>query len=169
VTRSTTAARGEAVGEVHFYHLTLAPLEAVLPVMLERCLSRGWRAEVRGGEPERLRLLDARLWTWRDDAFLPHGLAGEPHAERQPVLLTERRGGAGAGREALFLIDGAELDPREAAGLTRTALLFDGHDPAAVAAARGQWRAAAAAGLHAIYCAQEEGGWVRKAETGSPG
>ncbi|MEO0763962.1 MAG: DNA polymerase III subunit chi, partial [Pseudomonadota bacterium] len=64
---------------------------------------------------------------------------------------------AQADRAALFLAAGASLDPGEAAGRTRTALLFDGHDEAAVAAARTAWRTTVAAGLKAAYWAQDAG------------
>jgi len=154
------------VAEVRFYHLTEQPLDAALPVMLERCLERGWRAVVRGTLPERIESLDTRLWTWRDDGFLPHGRDGDPMAERQPVWLT-----CGPaipnGAVALFLIDGAEAPADEMAALESVAVLFDGHDPGAVDRARAQWKAVTGAGLAAVYWAQESGGrWVRKAASG---
>ena len=46
------------------------------------------------------------------------------------------------------------------------AILFDGHDPAALEHARGQWRSVTEAGLKAVYWAQTpEGGWVKRHET----
>ena len=50
------------------------------------------------------------------------------------------------------------------AGLEITAILFDGQDPAAVEAARSQWRDVTGAGLAAVYWAQEGGRWVKKHE-----
>lgn len=152
--------------EVRFYHLTEQPLEAALPVMLERCLDRGWRAVVRGTLPERIAALDTRLWTWRDDGFLPHGSTGDPTPARQPVWLT-----CGAdvpnGAVALFLIDGAEAAPDELAAFETVAILFDGHDEAALAQARAQWKAVTGAGLAAVYWAQDgDGRWVRRAQSG---
>ncbi|MEM8817951.1 MAG: DNA polymerase III subunit chi [Pseudomonadota bacterium] len=155
------------MSELGFYHLTQAPLEKVLPVMLTRAWERGWRSEVRGRDPARLDALDHVLWTFSQEIFLPHGQAGQPHADRQPVLLTTAPAPEGGPREALFLVDGAALDPAEAGARTRTALLFDGHDEAAVETARTEWRAATAAGLKAVYWAQgEKGGWEKKAESG---
>ena len=46
----------------------------------------------------------------------------------------------------------------------RVVLMFDGHDAEAVDRARGQWRAVSEAGLKAIYWAQDDGRWVKKAE-----
>ncbi|GMG82298.1 DNA polymerase III subunit chi [Paralimibaculum aggregatum] len=156
------------MAEVRFYHLTGSTLEQVLPVMLERCLERGWRAVLRGASQPRLEALDRLLWTWRDESFLPHGLAGAaPEGpEVHPVWLT-----AGeelpAGTAALFLIDGAAFAAEVASGLETVALLFDGRDPAAVDRARADWRQVVAAGLKAVYWAEDgNGGWVRRAEAG---
>lgn len=155
------------MAEVLFYHLTARPLEWALPEMLEKSLARGWRAVVRAGSAERAEALNAHLWTWRDDAFLPHGTAADGPGAAQPVYLT-----AGDevpnGAEVLFLVDGADEPPAGMARFARVALLFDGHDPAALEAARGQWKAVTAAGLPAVYWAQDEDGrWVRKAASGS--
>ena len=151
------------MAEVRFYHLTELPLERALPPMLERTLQRGQRAVVRGTDPARLAALDRQLWTYSDASFLPHGADGDPDPARQPVWLTTAAA-VPNGAEALFLVDGAEAAPEEMARMEVTAVLFDGHDPGAVEAARGQWRAVTAAGLAAIYWAQEGGRWVKRAE-----
>ena len=78
--------------EVWFYHLERSGLDQVLPELLEKTLARGWRALVRSTEPDRIEHLDGWLWTYRDDSFLPHALADEPEAERQPILLTAAEG-----------------------------------------------------------------------------
>ena len=64
------------MGAAYFYHLTRAPLEAVLPMLLEKSVAAGWRVMVRGTDDDRMKWLDERLWLGRDDGFLPHGLAG---------------------------------------------------------------------------------------------
>ena len=46
------------MGEVYFYHLTRAPLEATLPTLLARARGAGWRVAVRGTEQARLDWLD---------------------------------------------------------------------------------------------------------------
>ena len=151
--------------ELRFYHLIDSPLERALPRMLEMTLQRGGRAVVRGGHAERLKFLDTHLWTYQDDGFLPHGIDGDPDPELQPILLT-----AGPaipnGARTLFLIDGAEPDFEMIADLDLTAILFDGHDPSAVEAARAHWRKTVETGLTAVYWAQENGRWARKAEAG---
>lgn len=146
--------------EVWFYHLERTALDQALPELLDKTLAKGWRALVRSAAPERLEHLDGWLWTYRDDAFLPHGLAEEPDAARQPVLLTT--GEANLNRaEALFLIDGAEAESFD--GFVRCLDLFDGRDEAAVAAARGRWKAAKAKGCAVSYWRQTETGWTKQA------
>lgn len=155
--------------EALFYRLSTQPLERALPALLETCLTRGWRAVVRGGGRERLRALSEHLWSYRDDAFLPHGDASDGEAARQPIWLTdgpERPNDA----QALFLVDGAAPLAQDFAAFERVAILFDAADAEAVEAARGWWRDTTAAGVRAVYWAQrEDGGWSRKAESGATG
>ncbi len=148
-------------GEVWFYHLECSGLDQVLPELLDRTLQRGWKAVVRSSSPDRIDHLDGFLWSYRDEAFLPHGRADEPQAERQPVLLTTGQDNP-AGAEALFLIDGAE--PGEIDAYTRCLVLFDGRDPEAVALARQRWKAFKAKDLTVSYWKQgEQRGWERQA------
>ena len=96
--------------EVLFYHLQRQPLERVLPQLLERSVERGWRVVVQAGSEERVEALDAHLWTYRDDSFLPHGTAaaGEPAA--QPILLTTAEHNPN-GATVRFLLDGVPIPP----------------------------------------------------------
>ena len=151
------------MGEAWFYHMTRNPLEATLPALLERALGAGWRVAVRGPDPARLDWLDQRLWLTADEGFLPHGRAGGAHDSAQPVLLTE--GAAANAAQCLVSVDGAEVTPDEVGAHERVMILFDGNDPAALDAARGQWRALTQAGCKAQYWSQEGGRWEKKAES----
>ena len=151
------------MGAVYFYHLTRQPLEAVLPMLLEKSLAAGWRCAVRGVDMRRLEWLDEKLWLGREDGFLPHGLAGGDHDALQPVLLTVDLVVAN-NPTAILAIDGAEVSPEEVAPLERVSILFDGNDDAALARAREQWKALTEAGCSAQYWSQESGHWEKKAE-----
>jgi DNA polymerase-3 subunit chi len=150
------------VTEVLFYHLEGQPLERVLPSLLERSLERGWRVAVQSSVEERIDALDAQLWTYRDDSFLPHGTHREPTAAEQPILLTVRDDNP-SGAVVRFLIDGAPM-PGDAQAYQRIVLIFDSSDDDAVAAARTRWSEAKSAGFDVTYWQADAGGrWVKKA------
>jgi DNA polymerase-3 subunit chi len=149
---------GGAMTEIFFYHLRRQPIENVLPALLEKSLERGWRAVVQAVSEERIAALDAHLWTYRDDAFLPHGTARDGDAALQPVLLTTGEDNPN-GAEVRFIIDGAAM-PADAEKYQRLVLLFDGDDEEAVTAARGRWRDAKLRGFVCTYWqCDEQGRW----------
>lgn len=148
------------MGNVLFYHLTRSPAEQLLPVLIGKSLQAGWRVELRGTDPDRMDWLDRQLW--QGDGFLPHGLAGGPHDDRQPVLLTRPGQDAANAPSCLMALDGVEVAADEMAGLQRACILFDGGDGAAVARAREQWKTLTAAGVTAEYWSEEDGSWQRK-------
>jgi DNA polymerase III subunit chi len=148
--------------EMLFYHLQRQPIEKVLPTLLEKSLERGWRVVVQGNSEERIEALDALLWTYRDDGFLPHGTWREPEAAAQPVLLTMTDSNPN-GASVRFLIDGAPV-PSDAAAYARIVVLFDGEDEDALKAARQRWSEARTQGFGATYWQLDEGGhWAKKA------
>ena len=147
--------------EVLFYHMQRRPVDAVLPPLLEKTLEKGWRAVVQSAFPERLSALDAHLWTYRDESFLPHAAADDPEASEQPVLLAADDGNLNAAA-VRFLIDGAEID--DAAGYERIVYLFDGRDEEGLGKARAYWKTMKDAGHDVTYWLEgEDGRWQKKA------
>ena len=147
--------------EVLFYHLSRQPLDKVLPGLLERTLERGWRAVVQAGSGERVDALDALLWTYADDSFLPHGTARDGMADQQPVFLTVKDDNPN-GATVRFLVDGAEAP--DLSGYIRAVYIFDGRDEDALVQARGEWKRIKAAGHAVTYWQQNENGrWEKKA------
>jgi len=150
-----------AVTEVLFYQLDRAPLDKVLPGLLEKTLARGWRAVVQAGSKERVEALDGLLWTYADDSFLPHGAARDGFTDRQPVFLTTGEDNPN-GATVRFLVDGAEAG--DLAAYARVVYLFDGRDEHALAQARLEWKRVKAAGLACTYWQQNaQGRWEKKA------
>ena len=148
--------------EILFYHLQGQKLEGVLTPLLEKSLERGWKVIVQGASEERIEALDAHLWTYRDDGFLPHGTWRESDAAAQPVLLTLTDSNPNAA-QVCFLIEGAAI-AADAQAYARIVLVFDGDDEDAVAAARAHWTNAKAKGFEATYWQpDEQGRWVKKA------
>ena len=145
--------------EVWFYHLERASLEQVLPELLEKTLARGWKARVASDSPDRIEAMDAWLWTYRDDSFLPHGRTDEPLADRQPVLVGPGTDNPNAA-QALFVVDG---DPGDLAGYLRCVVIFDGRDDSALQTARALWTRYRKAGHGVTYWKQGESrGWEKQ-------
>lgn len=146
--------------DILFYHLEQRPLESVLPMLVEKTLERGWRAVVECGSRERAEAIDGVLWTFRDDSFVPHGLAGESTDPDQPVLITTGPEN-GNGANVRFFVDRAV--PQSADGYERIVYLFSGHDPDAVTEARLAWRALSPGNTVTYWQQDADGRWAKKA------
>ncbi|MDR9395496.1 MAG: DNA polymerase III subunit chi [Roseovarius sp.] len=152
------------MGAAFFYHLTRRPLEATLPMLLDKARGAGWRVAVRGVAAERMEWLDQKLWLEPEEGFLPHGLAGGAHDADQPVLLTTASD-LPNGAACVMSIDGAAVTADEVQRLERTCILFDGHDAQAVQHARTQWKSLTDAGCAAQYWSEASGRWEKKADS----
>ena len=148
---------------VKFYHLTQRTLEATVRVLVDKSLGAGWRVSIRGTDRTALEALDAALWLGPEGSFLPHGLEGGEHDALQPVLL-----GAGPqnlnAAQCVMAVHSADVSAQDVAAMKRVFILFDGYDEAALAHARGQWKALTGAGVKAQYWSEETGRWEMKAE-----
>lgn len=146
--------------EVWFYHLERSTLDQVLPELLERTLKRGWRAQVRVNDPELRDAVSERLWVWREDSFLAHGLETDPHPARQPIIITSSVENLNRA-QALFIIDQSELG--EIGEWVRCFIIFDGRDDLATSRARETWRKLKAGHADLAYWKQTDEGWQRAA------
>ena len=148
------------MAEYWFYHLEASTLEGVLPGLLEKTLEKGWRALVKMPEAQ-LAELDNFLWTFRDDAFLPHGRHDEPQAELQPILLSATTDSA-KGFDAVFLLGGTSIADID--GVSRTMVMINGRSQEDVTRERGRWKDLKASGASlAFYQQDERGRWEKKA------
>lgn len=147
--------------EVLFYHLTESKLEDALPPLLEKSLERGWKVAVQTAGEERRDALDVRLWTFRDDSFMPHGSDTCSSPAEQPVLLTASQDNANTAT-VRFIVDGAEPPPIDA--YERIVFMFDGYDAEQLETARAQWKKLKGEGHALTYWQQSpEGRWQKKA------
>ena len=145
--------------EIGFYHLTRTPLARALPALLGRTLAAGERACVTCPDAVPRGALSEALWASADPAWLPHGGPDDGDADLQPIWLAPDDA-APNGARYLFLVHGATS--AKLAAFDRVLDLFDGGDDEAVAAARGRWKAAKAAGHALAYWQQGERGWRRR-------
>jgi DNA polymerase-3 subunit chi len=147
--------------EVLFYHLQNMTLEGVLPPLLEKSLERGWRVVVQSTSEERADALDAHLWTYRDDSFLPHATWRVADVADQPIVLAVEETNPN-GANVRFLVDNAPL-PSDSHTYERMVLVFNGDDADALAAARSAWADCKTRGFEVTYWqADERGRWQRR-------
>jgi DNA polymerase III subunit chi len=146
--------------ELLFYHLETRPLDSVLPVLLDKTIERGWKAVVEVGSAERLEALDAALWTYTDDSFLPHGVAGSEQDALQPVVLTTGPDNPNAAN-VRFFVDRAT--PSAAQDYERLVYMFNGHDSDAVTEARTIWRELKETYTLTYWQQDGDGRWSKKA------
>jgi len=148
--------------EVLFYHLERRSLDDVLPALVERTLERGQRALIKCESADRAAAIDNLLWTYDEKSFLPHAQIGDGDATRQPALITVEDANPN-GASVLFLVGGAAAPAWEASLVfARVALLFDGRDPQALAAARSAWTDAKSAGHDVTYWKESPSGKFEK-------
>ena len=138
---------------VDFYQLSRDSVERVVPVLAAKALDGGaWLLVVSGDAAQRAVLSEA-LWA-REGAFLAQGAAGEAHAERQPILLSEACDAIN-GADMVLLADG--LWRADAAAFARAMLLFDADQ---TAEARALWSELSDNGHDLrIFKQGETGGW----------
>ena len=129
-------------------------------MLLERSLERGWHAVIETSSRERAEALDAMLWTYRDDSFLPHGIAGDASDPDQPVLIATDDGNANAA-QVRFFVDRSV--PHSGEGYARIVYMFSGHDPDAVTEAREAWKALRDGNELTYWQHDDAGRWVKKA------
>lgn len=151
--------------EILFYHLTEKTLEQVLPGLLEKSLSRGWKVVVQLGSQEQVEAMDTHLWTYREESFLGHGFSSDGTENLQPVWLTMQDDNPNEAK-IRFLTGGAQID--EPSEYDRIVYMFDGHNNEAVEHARARWKlhkdASEKSGDEQTYWKQTpNGGWEKKA------
>lgn len=142
---------------VDFYQLSRDPAEVAVAQLAHAALTRaGERMLVVSGDDAQLARISEALWAHSPDSFLANGRAGEPHADRQPLLLSQ---GVAAENGAAFVLyaDGVWREPD--AGTMRVFLLFGDET---VEAARGLWRTIKAReGVEQNFWKQDGGRWVK--------
>ena len=105
--------------------------------------------------------LNERLWTFREDSFLPHGAAGDGDPASQPIFLTDADETPNAAALRV-LLDPADAPRFVADAAQEIVVLFEARDEEALTAARAAWKTLTGAGAPVSYWREgEEGEWVR--------
>ena len=128
-------------------------------------MAEGQRVVVQAASAEEVEALNERLWTYRDDSFLPHGAKRDGEPETQPVYLTDEATTIRTAPALRVLLSG--VDERRFAAWRSPARHppFDGRDEDAKARARKQWTPLKALGEPLSYWREgDDGGWTREDE-----
>jgi DNA polymerase III subunit chi len=144
--------------QLDFWQLSHDPVERVVALIAERTRGTGEKLLVVAADDEQRAALGRALWEAKPEAFLANGEAAAPHAERQPILLSETCEAANGARYVV-LGDGIWRDQAEQ--FERAFLLFG---EAGIEAARRIWRQFdGREDIERSYYAQEDGKWIKKA------
>ncbi|MEW7980318.1 MAG: DNA polymerase III subunit chi [Candidatus Sedimenticola endophacoides] len=102
----------------------------------EKAWRQGLRVYIHTNSEAESRHIDRMLWTYREDGFLPHDLAGEADPETNPVLIGSAAGGS---EEHQVLINLAREVPVFIGGFERVAEVID-HDSQVKQEGRARYR-----------------------------
>ena len=148
--------------DIGFYQLAQRRAEAVLPQLVNKALGAGHRLLIRTADAALLDRIDAALWSFAADSFVPHGIdtaLGPERAAAQAVLLSVAGDWQTNSADCLAQI-GGDL-PDDLTGLSRVLFLFDADS---LQVARARWRVVAKdADRCPVYWREGEGGRFEKA------
>jgi DNA polymerase-3 subunit chi len=147
--------------EFRFHHLERRRLDSALPDLLEAALAESLRVVVQVASAEAREAINERLWTYREDSFLPHGGPGDGDPASQPIFLTETDETPN-GAALRVLLNPADAERFVSADFARVVVLFEARDEEAMLAARAAWKALTAQRATLSYWKEDdEGGWAR--------
>ena len=124
---------------VDFYHLQKTSLEQVLPKLCEKAYATEKRIKILIDNEERVDFINSLLWTYSDEAFLPHGSKKDGFVENQPIFIScdvENENDA----KILILADGARPPVDFLQNFERVLNIFDGSNETALDLARNYWK-----------------------------
>ena len=150
------------MSQIDFYHLQKQSLEQVLPKLVEKAYATGKHIKIKVGNDARVEFINATLWTYDDEAFLPHGTKKDGFAKEQPIWISAEDDNPNQA-DMLFLVDGADIELAQAEQFTRIFNIFDGNDEHALQQARTFWKDISATNNSKNYFQQDENGhWHKK-------
>ncbi len=151
------------MSEIRFYHLERQSLDQILPIILGKALQNGHRILVKAPHANEVERLNTHLWTYNENAFLPHGSAKDKidNLQDQPIFLTDQDENANKA-DVLILTNGCESPHLN--DYTLICDMIDGRDEQAVSAARTRWKTYKDAEHDVTYWQQTpQGSWEKKA------
>lgn len=147
--------------EVRFYHLQKQTLDQALPLILEKAHTTGKNIVVRLSDEKEATRMNAHLWAYKTDSFMPHGCKKEGNASKQPIWLTSKDENPNNAK-ILILTNGTQSD--HMADFDLCCEMLDGRSNEQVTQARQRWKSYKEEGYDITYWMQSNsGGWEQKA------
>lgn len=143
---------------VDFYHLQRQTLEDVLPKLLEKAYSTDKKIKVKVGTEPRLDFLNSLLWTYSEEAFLPHGTTKDGMSDLQPIFLSADDN-IPNNATFLFLVDGADINISDISKYERVFNIFDGNSQDSLTQARTIWKELKLLNVELHYWQQDVNGY----------
>ena len=151
------------MSRIDFYHLQKQNLEDVLPKLVEKAYATGSKIKIKVGNEARVEFINSLLWTFDEEAFIPHGSKKDGFAKEQPIWLSSEDDNPNQA-EMLFLVDGAKFDLSIENNYSRIFNIFDGNNEESLQQARVFWKEVSALGFEKNYFQQDDSGrWNKKA------
>ena len=122
-----------------FYHLQKNTLDEALPKLLAKAYETGEFIKLKVGSALRVDFLNTLLWTFDEEAFLPHGAKKDGFCDMQPIYISSDDD-VPNGATLLFLADGADIEAQNAQNFKRIFVVFDGHNENELSKARRMWK-----------------------------
>ncbi len=153
--------QAESKTSVWFYHLLHTKLISALPTLLEKTLASNVNAKILMSDEEQLKDLDNKLWTYKNDSWLPHGMDNERIAKEYPILLSLNDDENINNAKFLFLLMGQ--DSKKIHDFQRVFVIFDSNDQLQLSQARKQWLEYKKLGVDMQYYQQTpNNSWIKK-------
>ena len=133
-------------------------MEKALPKLLEKVLEKEARAVVMA-LPEKMKVLNDSLWTYRPNSFLPHGTKEEGRPEDHPIWLTETLENP---NQSSYLVVTGGMPLPDLKGFTHCLYLFDGNVAPELSEARASWKQAKELSAPKYWQQTSEGVWEEK-------
>lgn len=147
---------------IDFYHLQKSDFNETLTLLLPKILQSEDRAIIRLENNSNVKKINDYLWSYSEEAWLPHGSEDESNASMQPVFITSEDKNP---NESKFLLlgDGVEPDVEFLKSFDRVLNIFDGKNEYALEKSRNFWKKLKSEGFDLGYWQQEDSGKWNKA------
>ncbi len=146
---------------IDFYHLEKIPLEKALPVILQKAYETGLKILIKTDLAEQADELNALLWTYQPDSFLPHGCEKDGFADKQPIFITHKDNFNP--NNATLCVCIHDIPVPLDGNFERILYFFNGLNQTSLDKARSEWRKVSDAKIDRFYWKQnEDGKWENK-------